>query len=85
MSTLCLALIIGFSARWARGLQRALRLAREGATAAAAAQARFVAHLSHEMRTPLQSLVGATDILRANHLVRSQREQLTAIQSQGVR
>ncbi len=85
MSTLCLALIIGFSARWARGLQRALRLAREGATAAAAAQARFIAHLSHEMRTPLQSLVGATDILRANHLVRSQREQLTTIQSQGVR
>lgn len=85
MSTVCLGLIVGFSARWTRGLQRALQLAREGATAAAAAQARFVSHLSHEMRTPLQSLVGATDILRANHLVRSQREQLGAIQSQGVR
>jgi signal transduction histidine kinase/CheY-like chemotaxis protein len=85
MSTLSLGLIVGFSARWARGLQRALRVAREGAASAASAQARFVAHLSHEMRTPLQSLVGATDILRANHLVRSQREQLTAIQSQGVR
>ena len=85
MSTLCLGLIVGFSARWTRGLQRALQLARESATAAVAAQARFVSHLSHEMRTPLQSLVGATDILRANHLVKTQREQLAAIQSQGVK
>ena len=85
MSTLCLGLIVGLSARWTRGLQRALQLARERATAAVAAQARFVSHFSHEMRTPLQSLVGATDILRANHLAQSQREQLAAIQSQGVK
>jgi two-component system, NarL family, sensor histidine kinase BarA len=85
LSTLCLGLIVFFSARWTRGLQRALHLAREGATAVASAQARFVSHLSHEMRTPLQSLVGATDILRANHLARTQREQLAAIQSQGVK
>ena len=85
LSTLSLGLIVGFSARWTRGLQRALHLAREGATAVAGAQARFVSHLSHEMRTPLQSLVGATDILKANHLARTQREQLAAIQSQGVK
>ena len=85
ISTLCLGLVVGFSARWARGLQRALQLAREGATAAVAAQARFVSHLSHEMRTPLQSLVGATDVLRANGLVPSQRQQLAAIQSQSVK
>jgi len=85
ISTLCLGLVVGFSARWTRGLQRALQLAREAATAAVASQARFVSHLSHEMRTPLQSLVGATDVLRANGLVPSQRQQLAAIQSQGVK
>jgi len=85
ISTLCLGLVVGFSARWTRGLQRALQLAREAAAAAAAAQARFVSHLSHEMRTPLQSLVGATDVMRANGLVASQRQQLAAIQTQGVK
>ena len=37
------------------------------------------------MRTPLQGLVGATDILKANHLPRAQRDHLVGIQSQSVK
>jgi two-component system, sensor histidine kinase and response regulator len=52
----------------------ALRRASEEATAAAAVRARFLASMSHEMRTPLNSVVATTDLLARSDLPVERRD-----------
>lgn len=67
------------------GLSRALsaaRAARREAEAAAVAKSRFLAVMSHEMRTPLNGISGHVQLLGAKRaLPRSTREPLAAIQA----
>jgi signal transduction histidine kinase/ActR/RegA family two-component response regulator len=67
------------------GLNRALsaaRAARRDAVAAAGAKGRFLAVMSHEMRTPLNGVAGHTQILaRRDDLPEPVREQLSVISS----
>ncbi len=79
------ALIVAFmrdiSDRRAAGaeLQEALRKARAGEQA----KARFIAVMSHEMRTPLHGLLGSMGLLRDTGLDADQRELLRVMQVSG--
>jgi len=61
----------------------ALRLqrAREDAETAHAARARFVATMSHEVRTPLNAVLGMTDLLRLTSLTRKQKSYVQIMES----
>ncbi|HKJ20396.1 MAG TPA: histidine kinase dimerization/phospho-acceptor domain-containing protein, partial [Woeseiaceae bacterium] len=47
------------------------------------AKAEFVATISHEVRTPLNAVLGMTDLLNLTSLTRKQREYIQTIQSSG--
>ena len=47
------------------------------------AKAEFVATISHEVRTPLNAVLGMTDLLNLTSLTRKQREYINTIQSSG--
>ena len=47
------------------------------------AKAEFVATISHEVRTPLNAVLGMTDLLNLTNLTRKQREYIQTIQSSG--
>ena len=51
--------------------------------AADEAKAEFVATISHEVRTPLNAVLGMTDLLNLTNLTRKQREYIQTIQSSG--
>lgn len=78
-SALALASVLWQRSRAKQGLNRALvaaRQAREAAEQAAGAKSRFLAVMSHEMRTPLNGITGYAQLLTA-------RKDLTAdVQSQ---
>ena len=57
-----------------RGLE-ALRQAKEAAEAGTHAKSEFLAMMSHEMRTPLHAVLGATGLLLDGPLSGEQREQ----------
>ena len=61
----------------------ALRLqrAREDAATAHSARAQFVATMSHEVRTPLNSVLGMTDLLRLTSLTRKQKSYVQIMES----
>jgi signal transduction histidine kinase/CheY-like chemotaxis protein len=61
----------------------ALRLqrAREDADTAHAARAQFVATMSHEVRTPLNAVLGMTDLLRLTSLTRKQKSYVQIMES----
>jgi signal transduction histidine kinase/CheY-like chemotaxis protein/HPt (histidine-containing phosphotransfer) domain-containing protein len=61
----------------------ALRLqrAREDAETAHAARAQFVATMSHEVRTPLNAVLGMTDLLRLTSLTRKQKSYVQIMES----
>jgi len=47
------------------------------------AKSEFVATVSHEMRTPLNAVLGMTDLINLTSLTRKQREYIQTIQSSG--
>ncbi len=58
-----------------------LRRAQEDAETAHAARARFVATMSHEVRTPLNAVLGMTDLLRLTSLTRKQKSYVQIMES----
>ncbi len=57
--------------------------ARESAEAAAAAKAQFLAVVSHEVRTPLNGVIGMTDLLAGTSLSEKQREYVQTARRSG--
>lgn len=66
----------------AAALARADRLARE-AVAANAAKSNFLAQVSHDLRTPLHSILGMTDVLLGGRHDSAAREQIAVIREAG--
>lgn len=60
-----------------------LQRARESAEAAAAAKAQFLAVVSHEVRTPLNGVIGMTDLLAGTSLSDKQREYVQTARRSG--
>ncbi len=74
--TLGIALLVGLVAipMYLNSLLRALTTARDEARRANAAKSRFIATMSHEFRTPLNGLVGMSQVLATTPLNSEQRE-----------
>jgi len=62
-------------------LLRALTAAKETAQQASAAKTRFLANMSHEFRTPLNGVIGMSELLRATRLSPEQSDYLAIIQN----
>jgi PAS domain S-box-containing protein len=79
--TLCIAIVRDISAQDAA--DRALREARDRALAGERAKAEFLAVMSHEMRTPLNGLLGTIELLAQERLSPKQAEYVEVMQSSG--
>jgi len=66
-----------------KSMEEELVHAREGAEAAARAKAQFLATVSHEVRTPLNGVLGMTDLLAGTLLSERQREYLDTARRSG--
>ncbi len=73
------AIVLVMGIRWRRALLAELDAARERAEEAARAKSRFLAHMSHEVRTPLHGIVGAGELLRGTRLDEGQRQVLSVL------
>ena len=82
-SSLGIGLLVGLVAvpLYLSGLLRALTQATEEARRANEAKSRFLANMSHEFRTPLNGLVGMSELLATTRLDAEQRECLDTIQA----
>lgn len=67
LTLLCIPLYVGH-------LTKAIAVARQRADKANEAKGRFLANVSHEMRTPLNGVIAMADVLRETSLNESQRE-----------
>ncbi len=67
----------------ARATERALEEAREQAEAASRAKSRFLAVVSHEVRTPLNGILGMTHLLMETPLSQEQQTYARAVKSSG--
>jgi signal transduction histidine kinase/CheY-like chemotaxis protein/HPt (histidine-containing phosphotransfer) domain-containing protein len=60
-----------------------LRRAKEDAETASRAKSEFVATMSHDVRTPMNAVLGMTDLLKLTKLSRKQQNYIRIIQSSG--
>ncbi|MBW8366325.1 MAG: response regulator [Arenimonas sp.] len=76
-------LLVGLTAipAYLTSLLRALTRATEEAKRANEAKSRFLANMSHEFRTPLNGIVGMSDLLTTTRLNKEQRECTEVIQT----
>ncbi|KAA2286038.1 ATP-binding protein [Arenimonas fontis] len=76
-------LLLGLSAipAYLTSLLRALTRATAEAKRASEAKTRFLANMSHEFRTPLNGIVGMSQLLSTTHLSQEQRECTEVIQT----
>ena len=65
------------------GLSLPGRFRGDDSEVATEAKAEFVATISHEVRTPLNAVLGMTDLLNLTNLTRKQRDYVQTIQSSG--
>lgn len=72
-----------WQAQRALGLMDALREAKEAAEAASLAKARFLSNITHEMRTPLNGVLGMTELLLETGLDARQRSYAEAVRQAG--
>lgn len=66
-----------------RAAEEAMRTARDKALQADSAKTEFIAVMNHEMRTPLNGILGTLDLLRRTSLTPCQRRYLEAAQHSG--
>lgn len=77
---LCLLLYV-FAEIWYAGRsQRKEAALRQAAAEASEAKSRFIATVSHEVRTPLNGIIGTADFLSDTHLSTEQRGYVTVLQ-----
>jgi CheY-like chemotaxis protein len=59
------------------------RMARDAADAASRAKSAFLANMSHEMRTPMNAVLGLTELVLDTRLTSEQREYLSLVRTSG--
>ena len=62
-------------------IARELQSAKDAAEAASRAKSEFVANMSHEVRTPMNGIIGMTELLLESELPDEQRQYLTMVKS----
>lgn len=70
-----------FSARWSERRQRILRAAIKAAKRSAESKDEFLANMSHEVRTPLNGIIGMTELLVRTNLDNQQERYLTQVRN----
>lgn len=78
-----LALLLLYRQHALARINRALAAARDAAEAAAAAKGRFLAHMGHELRTPMNAILGMTRLCLDTDLGTHQRHYLERVQGAG--
>ncbi|EFL50196.1 PAS/PAC sensor signal transduction histidine kinase [Solidesulfovibrio fructosivorans JJ]] len=63
-----------------KDMERELRQAKEAAETASKAKTRFLSVMSHEVRTPMNTILGMVDVLRDSGLTGPQSEYLAALE-----
>ncbi|KAI8921100.1 hypothetical protein DFJ77DRAFT_149147 [Powellomyces hirtus] len=64
-------------------MEEAIRYAREDAVKANESKSQYMNHLNHELRTPMNAVIGMAELLDDTSLNESQRELVTTLRSSG--